>query len=424
MSEKVYCAEIISVGTELLLGHVANTDSKDISYMLSEIGINVRYHTVVGDNSERLRQCVEIAKTRSDIIITTGGLGPTCDDLTKRTLADAFGIELKMNEHEKAILYEYVNTRGFTSELAENHMNQALLPEKCTVFHNDWGTAPGCAFDKDGKIVIMVPGPPKECRAMFRACALPYLRALSDDYIVSHTINLLGIAESRVDRIFRDEMNSMTNPSLAPYAHEADCFLKVTAKASSREAAEEMIKPVMDHCCEILAGKVYGIDTNSVEEALFSVLKESGKTVAFAEGCTGGDAARRLTDLPGASAVFKGGIVVYDNAFLENALSVPGKLTDTCETISPETAKAMAKQVRKIFSSDFGVGIFGIAGPDGNEILDIGTLYIGLSCDEGEFSIKLDAGKRHTRSYVRCIAGNYAFDMVRRYIQGLPLLSE
>ena len=219
---KAYDTEILSVGTELLLGHVTNTDARDISEMLSKIGVNVRYHTVVGDNPQRLEDCVKVAKERADIIITTGGLGPTCDDLTKQILARAFGLELVRNEAEYQGLYEYIQPgKTFTP----NNFQQAMLPEGCTVFHNEWGTAPGCAFEKDRKTVIMLPGPPKECNAMFRACVIPYLKKFADGEIVSHSLRIFGLGESAVDQMFRDEMNAMTNPSMAPYAKECDCLL-------------------------------------------------------------------------------------------------------------------------------------------------------------------------------------------------------
>ena len=184
--KKAYNVEILSVGTEILLGHTTNTDARDISLMLSELGINVKYHTVVGDNPQRLADCIEIARKRADIIISTGGLGPTCDDLTKQILASSFGLELEMHEDEKLCLYDYLTNRGYSREMTENNLKQAMLPVGCTVFHNDWGTAPGCAFKaSDGTIVLMLPGPPKECNAMFRTCAMPYLRSLSDEQIES-----------------------------------------------------------------------------------------------------------------------------------------------------------------------------------------------------------------------------------------------
>ena len=297
MMDKVHNAEILSVGTEILLGHTVNTDASDISQMLSEIGINVKYHTVVGDNPGRLADCIEIAKSRADIIISTGGLGPTCDDLTKQTLAKSFGLELEMNEYERSCLYDYLTNRGYSKEMTENNLQQAMLPVGCTVFHNDWGTAPGCAFEKDGVIVLMLPGPPKECNAMFKACAVPYLRSLSDEQIVSHAIHVFGMSESALDQLFRDEMNAMTNPTMAPYAKESDCLLQITAKAKSTEEAEKMMKPVIEHCCEVLGDVVFGIDVESVEERVMQLLSEKKMTFSAAESCTGGELAKRFTDI-------------------------------------------------------------------------------------------------------------------------------
>ena len=246
---KAYNAEIISVGTELLLGHVTNTDARDVSEALAGIGINVLYHTVVGDNPVRLKQCIETAKQRVDIIISTGGLGPTCDDLTKEILAESFGVKLERDEREFTQLYDYISARH---EYTENNTKQTFLPADCVVFHNTCGTAPGCAFEKDGKHVLMLPGPPKECLTMLQLSAVPYLKKLCDETIVSHMVRIFGIGESNVDAVFADEMNHMKNPSLAPYAKEADCLLKVTAKAKTVEEAEEMCVPVIEHIRERL----------------------------------------------------------------------------------------------------------------------------------------------------------------------------
>ena len=307
---KSYDTEIISVGTELLLGHVTNTDARDISEMLSKIGINVKYHTVVGDNPERLRKCVETAKSRADIIITTGGLGPTCDDLTKQILAEAFGLKLVENKAEHEGLYDYIR---YGKKFTDNNFTQAMLPEGCTVFHNNCGTAPGCGFEKDGKIVAMIPGPPKECNAMFRESALPYLRKLSEELIVSHSVRIFGLGESSVDDIFAEEMNRMTNPTMAPYAKECDCLLQITAKAKSEAEAEEMIAPVMEHVMQRLGDVVYGVDVDCIEESVIKLLREKGMTFSAAESCTGGELAKRFTDMSGASAFFKGGVVTYTN---------------------------------------------------------------------------------------------------------------
>ena len=319
--------EILSVGTELLLGHVTNTDARDISELLSRIGVNVRWHTVVGDNPGRLRECVEIAKSRADVIITTGGLGPTCDDLTKKVLAEAFGLPLVRNEAEYEGLYDYIRP---DREFTPNNFAQADLPEGCTVFHNDWGTAPGCAFEAEGKIVVMMPGPPNECVPMFRTYAIPYLQKLSDELIVSHSLRIFGMGESTVDQIFRDDMNAMSNPSMAPYAKECDCLLQITAKARSEQEAEAMIRPVMERARRRLGDVVYGEDVETLEEAVLQILKERPATFAAAESCTGGDVARRFTELPGASAFFLGGVVSYTNGVKAGVLGIdPDKKEQT-----------------------------------------------------------------------------------------------
>ena len=416
---KVYNTEILSVGTELLLGHVTNTDARDISELLSKIGINVRYHTVVGDNPQRLRDCVEIAKRRADIIITTGGLGPTCDDLTKTILAEAFDLPLVKNEAEYDGLYEYIQ---YSKNFTPNNFQQAYLPEGCTVFHNNCGTAPGCAFEKDGKIVLMLPGPPKECNAMFRESAAPYLRRLSDEQIVSHSLRIFGIGESAVDEMFRDEMNAMTNPSMAPYAKECDCLVQVTAKAHSEAEAEAMLRPVMAHVREKLGELVYGEDMECLEEAVLQLLKQRPLTFAAAESCTGGEIAKRFTDLPGASAFFLGGVVSYANSVKSGVLGIDPALIDEKGAVSFEVAKKMAESVRELTGADVGLGVTGLAGPDGDGVHEVGTVFVSMAV-EGETYVKeLHLGALRTRSFIRRMAGNHAYDMLRRYLTGLNVL--
>ena len=415
---KAYNTEIISVGTELLLGHVTNTDARDISELLSKIGINVLYHTVVGDNPRRLKQCVERAKERTDIIITTGGLGPTCDDLTKQVLAEAFGLELVADKAEMDGLYDYIS-RGRV--LTENNYLQGMLPEGCTVFHNLWGTAPGCAFEKDGKTVIMMPGPPEECVPMFKAYGMPYLQKLSGAHIVSHTVNIFGMGESTVDSIFAQEMNAMTNPSMAPYAKECDCLLKITAKAATVAQAEAMIEPVMREVKEKLGDVVYGTDVDCVEEALIKLLEEKPLSFAAAESCTGGYIAKRFTDLPGASRFFKGGMVTYTNEAKAALLGIDPALIEEKGAVSFEVAKAMAENCRRILGSDVGLGVTGLAGPDGDGIHEVGTVFVSMAVAEGTYVKELHLGEYRTRSFIRRMAGNHAFDMLRRYLSGLPV---
>ncbi|PWL73956.1 MAG: competence/damage-inducible protein A [Clostridiales bacterium] len=416
---KSYDTEIISVGTELLLGHVTNTDARDISEMLSKIGINVKYHTVVGDNPERLRKCVETAKSRADIIITTGGLGPTCDDLTKQILAEAFGLRLVENKAEREGLYDYIR---YGKKFTDNNFTQAMLPDGCTVFHNNCGTAPGCGFEKDGKIVVMIPGPPKECNAMFRESALPYLRKLSEELIVSHSVRIFGLGESSVDDIFAEEMNRMTNPTMAPYAKECDCLLQITAKAKSVDEAEKMIAPVMEHVMQRLGDVVYGVDIECIEESVIKLLREKNMTFSAAESCTGGELAKRFTDMPGASAFFKGGVVTYTNEAKAKLLGIDPALIEEKGAVSYEVAKAMAENVRALLGTDIGVGVTGLAGPDGDGVHEVGTVFVSLTVEGETFVKELHTGAMRTRSFIRRMAGNHIYDMMRRWLSGIDVM--
>lgn len=415
---KAYNTEIISVGTELLLGHVTNTDARDVSELLSKIGINVLYHTVVGDNPQRLRDCVERAKERADIIITTGGLGPTCDDLTKQILAQAFGLELVADRAEMEGLRDFISQgRVFT----QNNYSQGMLPEGCTVFHNRWGTAPGCAFEAEGKTVIMMPGPPEECVPMFKTYALPYLQRLSGEHIVSRTVNIFGMGESTVDSIFADEMNAMANPSMAPYAKECDCLLKITAKAATVAEAEAMIEPVMKEVIEKLGEVVYGTDVENMEEAVIKLLEKKPLSFAAAESCTGGYIAKRFTDLPGASRFFKGGMVTYTNEAKAKLLGIDPALIEKKGAVSCEVARAMAENCRNILGSDVGLGVTGLAGPEGDGVHEVGTVFVSMAVEGCTYVKELHLGEHRTRSFVRRMAGNHAFDMLRRYLSGLPV---
>ena len=415
---RAYNTEIISVGTEILLGHITNTDARDVSEMLSRIGINVKYHTVVGDNPERLRACVEIARSRADIIITTGGLGPTCDDLTKQILAESFGLKLVQNDDEVRFLHDFIrNKRNFTP----NNFQQAMLPEGCTVFHNLWGTAPGCAFQAEGKTVIMMPGPPVECVPMFRTYGVPYLRALSDEQIVSHSVRIFGIGESAIDDMFADEMNVMENPTMAPYAKECDCLLQVTAKAGSEAEAEAMMAPVIAHVKERLGDFVYGTDVECLEEAVFPLLKDKGLTFATAESCTGGEIAKRFTDIPGASSVFLGGAVVYTNEVKSRLLGLDPEMIEEKGAVSREVAVALAEHVRRLTGADIGIGVTGLAGPDGDGVHEVGTVFVSMAVEGNTYVRALALGPKRTRSYIRRMSGNHAYDMMRRWLTGLPV---
>ena len=414
-----YTAEIIAVGTEILLGNISNTDAKDVSEALSELGINVYYHTVVGDNPERVRAAVDIAKERADIIITTGGLGPTYDDLTKQTLAAAFGKEMYFDEAQADKIKSYFASQP-GRKMTPNNLQQAWLPIGCTVFENSCGTAPGCAFESHGRHVLMLPGPPRECRAMIKTGVMPYLTKLQEAEIHSHNIRVFGMGESTMEAKLHDMMTELTNPTLAPYAKEGEARCRLTARAKSKEEAEKMMAPVLEKVREILGDVIYGVDVDSLEQAVFLALKEAGKTVAFAESCTGGLASKRLTDLPGASAVFPGGIVTYSNSAKAELLGIDPALIEEKGAVSAEVALEMARSVRNRLGADIGIGITGVAGPDSDEKGNpVGTVFIGLSAEDREMSREFHM--KTDRLRVRIMAANNAFDTLRRYLGGLEL---
>ena len=414
-----HTVEILSVGTELLLGNVANTDAQILSQGLSELGLNVFWHTVVGDNPQRAREAVSIAKGRADVIITTGGLGPTCDDLTKNVLAEAFGKKLVFDEGSAERIRSYFTRTG--RPMTDNNLQQAMLPEGCTVLVNDWGTAPGCAFEAEGVHVIMLPGPPSECRPMFHHRAKPYLLSLSEGVIASHTVKLFGIGESSMEAQLREQMNAMTNPTLAPYAKEGECELRVTAKAASDEEAQALLQPTVEQVKGLFGDKVYGVDVPSLEYVVIQGLKEKGLTLGCAESCTGGLMAKRLTDIPGASAVFKGGIVSYTNEVKQNVLQVPEELLEQHGAVSGQVAAAMAQGARRALGCDIALSSTGVAGPDrddrGNEV---GVMFVAIATQSGVHVRPLRLGTRPMRERLRIQTASHAFDLARRYLAGLP----
>ena len=413
-------AELIAVGTELLLGNIANTDAQMISEKLSALGITVHHHTVVGDNPARLADALETARRRADIIITTGGLGPTYDDLTKQTICKTFGRELELHEDILEEIRNWFSTKmGRT--MPENNVQQAMLPVNCTVFDNPVGTAPGCAFEENGVHVLMLPGPPFECRYMFEHRAAQYLEKLTDGVIVSHEIRIFGMGESSVEEALREPMTRMSNPTLAPYAKLNECMVRATAKAETREAAEALLKPLVAQVCETLGDVVYGVDVDSLEAVVSQLLRERGLTLSAAESCTGGLIAKRMTDLPGASNVFRGGVVSYTNGVKAGVLGVPEALLEEYGAVSEPVARAMAEGCRRICGSDLAVSVTGVAGPDtddrGNEV---GTVFIALAGGAGTICKKLSCGKGRGRDRVRSAAAQNAFDMLRRQLLGLP----
>jgi len=416
-----HTAELIAVGTELLLGNIANTDAQTISRELSALGINVYYHTVVGDNPSRLRAAVETARTRADVIVTTGGLGPTCDDLTKNVLAECFGKKLVYNEEAARRMEAYFRTlHPDTGKLTENNYQQAYLPEGCVPFQNDWGTAPGCAFVSEGVHVLMLPGPPSECGAMFHARAVPYLSALGEGVIINRALRIFGMGESAVESLLREEMNAMTNPTLAPYAKEGEVELRITAKAPDEAEARSMIAPVEERLRRQFGSLIYGADVPSLEAVCLTLLREQGLTLGTAESCTGGLSAKRFTDLPGASEVFRGGVVSYVDEVKRDVLGVSQELLDRYGAVSPQVAQAMAQGARRALDCDLALAFTGLAGPGGDERGNpVGLVYVALAWSGGAHVRTVHAAG--PRSRVRTVAASHGFDLLRRRLGGLDM---
>ena len=413
-------AEIIAVGTELLLGNVANTDAQFLSEQLASVGVNVLYHTSVGDNPERLAEVIAIARRRADLLIFTGGLGPTYDDLTKETVCRSFGVDLVFHPEIVEEIRHYFDT-VFRREMPECNLQQAQLPRGCTVFHNPVGTAPGCLFEKDGVTAVMLPGVPRECRYLTEHALIPWLREKHEGVILSHDLRVFGLTEPQVQERLSDIMDAAVNPSLAPYAKTGEVMLRLTAKAETPEKCEELMAPLLWDVRSRLGDCLYGVDVDSLEHRVLQLLQSRGLTLSAAESCTGGLIAKRITDLPGASSVFLGGIVSYTNGVKARVLDVPEDLLSTYGAVSAPVALAMAEGVRRLTGSDLAVSVTGVAGPDrddrGNEV---GTVFVALAAPDDTAVCHLDLGTGRDR--VRTAAAHHAFDMIRRYLTDLPII--
>lgn len=411
-------AEIISVGTELLLGHTVNTDTTIVARALSTMGINMMFACTVGDNVERLKAALRQSMERSDIIITTGGLGPTGDDLTKETVAEFAGAKLVMHEPSMKRIEEYFAGRT----IGETQKKQAMLPENCTVLQNDVGTAPGCAIEnKDGKVFIMLPGPPSELTAMLNNYALPYLAKKEHATIVSTDIHVFGKGEGMVAEMISD-LTDGANPTVATYAKDGEMFVRITAKSSSDEEAKAMCKPLVEDVCGRIGDAVYSTEADCLEQVVVDLLTEQGLHLATAESCTGGLLAKRITDISGSSAVFEMGVITYANRIKTQLIDVPEELLEQYGAVSEQVARAMAEGVRKQAGSDLGIGITGIAGPTGgSKEKPVGLIYIAMTNGTETWVRKMPGtGRVRSREYQRTLATSNALDMVRRYLQKLP----
>ena len=401
-------AEIISVGTELLLGEIANTDAQDISECLAELGLDLYYHTVVGDNPQRLRDVLRLAKSRSDLIITTGGLGPTYDDLTKEVICETLGLPLEL--HEPSL----ERMRGFFAdlgrEMTENNKKQAYMPEHCTVLENPNGTAPGCCIEQDGKTLIMLPGPPREMKPMFDHWAVPILTKDHEYMLVSRNLYFFGIGESLLESRLKELMVSSLNPTVAPYAKTGEVMLRVTAKVRDPKEADTVMAPAMEKIREAAGAYLYGIDVGNLQTAAVRLLKEKGLHVAMAESCTGGLVSKRITEVSGASEVFECGICTYSNRMKQQFLHVKEKTLQKFGAVSAETAAEMAEGIRAVSGADIGVSVTGNAGPGASEGKPVGMVFVGVSSKNYTSVISLNIRRtdEDAREYIRYIASSQA----------------
>lgn len=403
-------AEIISVGTELLLGQILNTDAQYLARELSAYGFNLYHQTTVGDNHERLCECLKTALGRSDVALLSGGLGPTQDDMTKEAVADVFGLEMTLDDASKLFLERFFAERGY--EMTPNNLRQAMFPTGAKILPNERGTAPGCIVEKDGKAAIVLPGPPSELIDMFEKQVRPYLAELCDSAIVSRVLRVFGMGESSVEHRVRDLMDG-SNPTLAPYASLGEVTLRLTAKVSKNEDSDALLDPLTDKLIERLGDLVYSTNDEKLEELIVRLLRKKGKTLALAESCTGGLVAAKLTDVPGASDVFVEGIVCYSNASKTRRLGVKEETLAQYGAVSEQTAREMAEGALAATGADFALALTGIAGPGGGSAeKPVGLVYAALA-GGGETLVKeLRLGGE--RSRIRALSVLNALDLLRR----------
>ncbi len=397
--------EILAIGTELLIGDITNTNASYISKKMSEHGFDVLYHSVCGDNRKRLTETVLHALERADILITTGGLGPTYDDISMEVCASAVGLDLVENKQVVEELKSYFAKTGRV--MTENNMKQALVPEGATVFHNNFGTAPGACIEKDGKIIILMPGPPREMKPMLDTQVLPYLSKYTGKVLVSSNVNILGMGESAVEDVLYELMTKSKNPTLAPYVTAGEVRIRVTASGKTEDEARALVDDTVNKVRERLGSVVYDVDSESVQHTLVRLLREKHLTIATAESCTGGMVSEYLTQVPGASEVFGFGVCTYANEAKMKMLGVNKETLEKYGAVSEQTAMEMAKGIKELSDADIALSLTGIAGPGGGtDEKPVGLVYLGVAVGEKLYAKKMLLGQHATRDreYIRTVA--------------------
>lgn len=403
-------AEIIAVGSELLLGQIVNTNAKIISSELQKIGIDVYYHTCVGDNKERLKDVFKTAYTRSDLVILTGGLGPTKDDITKEIVSSYLDLPLETDQDSLKRIKKYFISRN--KNMTENNLKQASLPKGSTAIVNHRGTAPGVFLKHEGKIIVMLPGPPREMKPMLLNIIDLYLSNICKKTIYSRVMKFYGIGESQLENKIQDLILNQSNPTIAPLAKMGEVTVRLTAKADSKNKAKTVIKPVETEIKERLNKFFYAYDDETIEQVVAKQLFKTTKTIAVAESCTGGLVGSKLTNVPGISEVFKYGVISYSNEAKQKLLGVKSSTLEKYGAVSKQTAKEMAIGIKNLSNSDIGVSITGIAGPKGGTTQKpVGLVYIGYADNNGVYVKKcMFSG---SRLEIRERSANTALHLVR-----------
>ena len=403
-------AEILAVGTEILLGDIVNTNAQYIAQGLAELGIDVFYQTVVGDNPDRMKTAMNIAFERADIIITTGGLGPTGDDLTKEIGAEYFGRKLILDEKALDRIKKFFDK--MKRPMTDNNVKQAMVPVNSTVMYNENGTAPGIIIEDNNKILIMMPGPPKEMKPMFSKQVKPYLASKQNHTLVSRTLRIAGVGESAMESMVRDMIDRQSNPTIAPYAKDTESILRITASAKTTEEAEKIIEPIAEEIYRRFGDSVYAEGETSIQETVAKILIDKKFTIAVAENCTGGLVAAKLIEYPGISEVLLEGAVTYSNEAKKRRLGVKDETLSAYGAVSAETAAEMAKGIAMTSGADIGVSTTGVAGPGPSEGKPEGLVYVGVYIGGKSYVKELHlAGKRNV---IRERAAYSALDFLRR----------
>lgn len=405
--------EILAVGTEILLGDILNTNAQYLSKELAELGFDVYYHEVVGDNRERILKALEVAFNRSDIIITTGGLGPTKDDMTKELVVEFLGMKMCLHEESLKCIKEYFKNMG--REFVKSNEKQAYFPKEAIILKNNNGTAPGAVFEKNNKAIIVLPGPPKELESMFKNEVKKYLKKYSEDVIISEVLRVFGVGESKAEEKLQDIIDNGTNPTVAPYAKEGEVIFRITAKAKTEDEARKMIVPVKDEIYKRLGDTIYNTGEISLQDTVAKLLIDKNMTIGVSESCTGGLVSAKLIEYPGVSEVFLEGAVTYSNEAKMRTLNVKKETLDKFGAVSHETAREMAEGIAKRCGSRVGISTTGIAGPGGGtDEKPVGLVYFGLYLDGEVKSFKhIFTGDRNS---VRNRASMTAINIVRTEI--------